>query len=211
MSNDEIFEKYNMRRHDFQYTTLGTNGFDMTELEWLKKYEESYDINKKERKVCFYGAAHGCREEIGNILEKHPLFDIQFGKYFHEDYYKYMSKCRIGLSLNGAGEICIRDSQYFALRIPIIRPLLKTQFHNKLIPNKHYLSIDAFSPHAHAGYNIPSKEVADQIISKVEESIDDEEKLKSIADSGYEYYKNFINTRYLTNLFFEIANLKLLV
>ena len=58
----------------------------------------------------------------------------------YEDYLKEMSEYTCSLSLPGATEICNRDIESFAIGLPVIRPLLHTNYPDPLIPDYHYIN-----------------------------------------------------------------------
>lgn len=55
-------------------------------------------------------------------------------------YLKEMSEYTCCLSLPGATEICNRDIESFAIGLPVIRPLLHTNYPDPLIPDYHYIN-----------------------------------------------------------------------
>jgi len=214
LSNEEIYDKYKIKRFNFlPYLSTGNH------RDLFKDCITDYDIDSKERKVCFFTSLYYPRTEICDILVKHPLFEIKTSKrdksYYADlrdsEYFNAVSKFRMGLSLNGAGEVSIRDFEYFGLNIPCIRPLLLTKFSPEIIPDIHYIPFDFCSPTANQYYSQSSDEIADLIIDKVEKTIDDVEKLKAVSKQANEYYKKYLNVPYLVESFFKICDLDKLI
>lgn len=56
------------------------------------------------------------------------------------EYLEDMKQYRCALSLPGGTEICNRDIECFSLGMPVIRPIISTQYPEPLIPNYHYIS-----------------------------------------------------------------------
>ena len=109
-----------------------------------KSIEKHYSkpIHKKNNNLWFKGFCYGFRE----FLLNDKRFDIvpvhsHAASHNYDDYIKEVSNNRIALSLNGQGEVCHRDIEYFGVGTVNIRPILTTQFHNKLIPGIHYIGI----------------------------------------------------------------------
>lgn len=207
---EKMFEASGIKWHKF----LPYGSTHQLENGMCSKYTEPYDPTKKERKVCFYGAGYQPRLEVCEILSKHPLFDIvlQTGDpktcYYHESYYENIKKSKLGLSFNGAGEISVRDIEYFQLSIPVVRPFLNTPFLEPLISDIHYVSTGFSSSESSNWYpNMSHEEIAQYFIDTVENVIDDDEKLKSIANNGNQYFKENINISNICNKFFEICDL----
>jgi hypothetical protein len=55
-------------------------------------------------------------------------------------YLKEMSEYTCSLSLPGATEICNRDIESFGVGVPVVRPLLHTNYPDPLIPDYHYIN-----------------------------------------------------------------------
>jgi hypothetical protein len=96
-----------------------------------------------------------------------------------ETYFDDLTNNKICLSLNGAGEICNRDIEILSARSALLRPELKLQFHNKLIPNYHYISFEM---------NNDPVILNKIILDRYNEVKDDVEFLKYISENGYQWY-----------------------
>jgi len=225
LTNEEIYDKYKIKRFNFMPYLGGSQYHNVTGTDFFEKHVTEYEIDSKIRKICCITTLYSPRGNICDILVKHPLFEIKgddpnrpsyFEKIRNGDYYNKLSKYRMGLSLNGAGEVSVRDYEYFGLNIPCARPLLKTKFSAELIPDVHYIPFDFYSPHANQYYGdnpigqadyYKTSDIADLIIDKVEKTIDDEEKLNAISKQAREYYEKFLNVKYLVDSFFKICNI----
>jgi len=96
-----------------------------------------------------------------------------------ERYFDELTNNKVCLSLNGAGEICNRDIKMLSARSALLRPKLNLQFHNKLIPDYHYISFEMD--------NDPI--VLNKIIlDRYNEVKDDTEFLRYISENGYQWY-----------------------
>jgi len=58
----------------------------------------------------------------------------------YQQYLTEISKYKCCLSLPGGTEICNRDIECFAVGVPVLRPLISTNYKDPLIPNYHYIS-----------------------------------------------------------------------
>jgi hypothetical protein len=136
-----------------------------------KKIEE-----KENNELGFRGFLYNERlslSKIGDIkITNEKLFPI-------DRYYEELNNNKICLSLNGAGEICNRDIEVLSARSALLRPKLDLQFHNKLIPNYHYISFEMDNDPI-----ILNKIILD----RYNEVKNDTEFLKYISENGYRWY-----------------------
>ncbi len=204
MNSEEILIKYNVEHTPFQYP-LGVINSDV----YINKHTKTYDPQKKIKKAIFIGAMYGTRKSVCDILKKHPLFEIHDNQqvYHGYEYFKKLSDYRIGISMNGNGEFCLRDLEIMGLNLPLFRPKLKTQFHNKLTPNYHYVSVSEPSINAHDNFNVSFEEIAQNYIDYVEKHINDYEYLKYISENGNNYFVNYTNTNYIVDLYIKLAKI----
>jgi len=134
-------------------------------------------VDKKNNKLFFRGYLYGQRLNLHNvdpsIISDQKLFPEE--KYFNE-----LNNNKINLSLNGAGEICNRDFEILSSRSVLLRPKLELEFHNKLIPNYHYVT---YEPDPNPKFEMDSiKETFNRIK-------DDTEFLTFISENGYSWFK----------------------
>lgn len=205
MDSKEIKSTYGVNHYPLQYP-LGVVKSD----EYIEKHRKSFNFDDREKRAVFIGRMHGNRKRICEILKEHPLIDIfdETSVYHHEKYFEKISNYLIGISLNGNGEFCLRDVEYLGMEIPIVRPKLKTTFHNKLEENKHFIPVDIISENADTRFlKYTDEEVAFKIIEKVEHILDKKELLSTVVKEGREYYDNYTNTDYISNLFISLINI----
>lgn len=207
-TSEEIKKDYNVEHSPYQYPLGVENSYD-----YADELRTEYNPEKKIRKAIFIGSVYGTRKELYSFLKNHPLIEIYSNEagYHKKSYFNKLKDYRISLSFNGHGEFSLRDLESMALNIPVVRSKLLTQFYNKLIPDYHYIS--ATEPCEEACYlyrNIKIKDLSDQIVHCIENSIDNFDKLKTIADNGYNYFNSYSRTNYMIDLFFKIVKLDLL-
>ena len=138
---------------------------------------KSKKMNEKEKnELEFRGFLYNERLSLSKIGD----IKISDKKIFpFETYFDDLTNNKICLSLNGAGEICNRDIEILSARSALLRPELKLQFHNKLIPNYHYISFEMDNDPV-----ILNKIILD----RYNEVKDDVEFLKYISENGYQWY-----------------------
>lgn len=179
---------------------------------YLMKYRDV--AVTKVKKALFIGNVYSGRSELVDILKKHPLFEIKHsireeGLPF-EEYLREMSKYSLCLSLNGYAEICYRDIEAMAIQVPVVRSKFLNRYHNNLIPNFHYIAGSESCIDGFLGYGKSSKDIAEQFIKKVEEVIDNQHLLDSVAYNGREYYENNCNINAIVHNAMSLINLDLL-
>jgi len=131
-------------------------------------------LNKPNNELLFRGYLHGHRFFLKNLsfmTDKR----IPFNEYVQEIY-----SHKIGLSLNGAAEICNRDMEILGVGSVLLRPKLEqTEFHNDLIPDTHYVSFDLVED---------SKLQEEIILEKYNQILKDKEYMLYIAKNGLDWY-----------------------
>lgn len=180
---------------------------------FIDKFREPYQYDKKIKKACFIGMLYGPRLEMAEILNKHPLFEIYgiHDGYRGLNYYEKMNSHALTLSFNGNGEWCIRDVESIGLGIPIVRSLLKTEFYGGLKPDIDYIQGSVASDTAHYCYpGYTSKQIAEQYIETVENVINNETLLTDISKRNVEYYENYLRISKIIDKFFTIFDLNVL-
>jgi hypothetical protein len=148
-------------------------------------YSISFDMLSKDSKkiedkpnneLIFRGYLYGDRLNLSKTGVIKVVDDkiSPFSKYFED-----LTNNKICLSLNGAGEICNRDIEILSARSVLLRPKLKCEFHNNLIPNYHYIPFEL---------NDNPKVQSEIILNKYDEIKDNLELLKFISENGYQWY-----------------------
>lgn len=134
------------------------------------------DFDKKNNdKLLFRGYLYGNRNEMRNYKPEY-FTDIKKPKI---EYLNELNNYKICLSLDGAGEICNRDIEILSVGSVLLRPKLNQKFHNELIPNYHYVSVDKIGD--------PVKQF-DLILERYNEIKNDYEFLSFIANNGNNWF-----------------------
>jgi hypothetical protein len=105
-----------------------------------------------------------------------------------EEYIKDIGKYHINLSLNGAGEICNRDIEILGLGSALLRLKLSTKFHNTLIPDYHYISVDHDDIES-TDLDDYYKQLSDRIFQRYEQVKNDKDFIQFIANNGRKWYE----------------------
>lgn len=96
------------------------------------------------------------------------------------EYFDELNNTKISLSLNGAGEICNRDMEILCSGSVLLRPELTQKFHNPLIPNVHYISVEKVSD---------GKTQLELLLKKYEEIKDNFDFLNTIGNNGLRWFE----------------------
>ena len=172
--------------------------------------------SKKIKQAIFIGYTQNLngRIHLTKILNKHPYFNIvhsiREGGIPFAEYLQEINKYKLTISLNGFAETCYRDWEAMSVYMPIIRSKFSSKYHNPLIPDYHYFSATDECVDGMTKYKKPYTDIADQFISKIEEIIDEDDKLIEVGENGREYFeKNIISTSIVNN-FFKVFNINIL-
>jgi hypothetical protein len=202
MTPEQIMEKYNAKFTPFLYPLEFYYIYD-----YIKQFREPYDPTKKIRKACFIGGLYESRRVVADILRKHPLFDV-YGRedgYFRETYFQKMNEYTLTLSLNGAGEWCVRDFESMGLGIPIIRSEALTPMYKGLYPGQNYIAATPPSDLAFMIYpGIPLERIAEYFIDSVEKNINNDDLLMSISRNNIDYYDKYLLPNKIVDEFFKV-------
>jgi hypothetical protein len=96
---------------------------------------------------------------------------------------------KIGLSINGAGEVCHREIEYMAIGLPNLRLEYMTQLDPPLIPDYHYISIPRGNFPWDTNYNRDGgPEYVEAYKKRFLEVKDDREFLSFIVKNARDYY-----------------------
>lgn len=202
-TSEEIKKDHNIDHYPYQYPLGVRNSY-----QYIDELRAPYDPEKKVRKAVFIGAIYGTRNEFYPFFKNHPLIDIftNADVYHGRDYFNKLKDYRMCLSMNGNGELALRDFESMGLNIPVVRSKMLTQFHNPWIPNHHYFASTEPCTEAFFVYRgVKIKDLAEQFISCIESNIDNFDKLKTIADNGYNYFNSYCRTNYIIDLFFKLV------
>lgn len=155
----------------FSYTTYSY------EFEKIAKEKRIPYSEKENNSLLFRGYLYGERLIMSNYKPEY----FTNGLKSIEGYFDELNNNKICISVNGVGEICNRDMEILSAGSVLLRPELSQKFHNNLIPNYHYISVEKT-------YD-PIKQL-DLILERYEEVKNDYDLLEYIANNGYEWYKN---------------------
>jgi hypothetical protein len=144
---------------------------------WIHELRQT---EKQYSKLYFRGSPHKNRGRIiahlGDISESCDRYMSR------TDYYRDCARARIGLALPGNGNICHREIEYFGMGVPAIMPVLKNSFHDPLIPNVHYIAVEANTTRERPA------EVAEKIRAVYERYARDDDYLHHIAQNAIQWY-----------------------
>jgi hypothetical protein len=94
------------------------------------------------------------------------------------------------MSLNGAGQICFRDMEILGLGTALFRPKLSVDFHNPLIPDYHYISVDYDSIKGVQPIRKFYQLLSDLMIERWNEVKHDRDYINEVAKNGKEWFDN---------------------
>ena len=130
---------------------------------------------------------------------------ISFDQYLQESF-----QFRLAFSIGGGGgalcgDLCFRDIEMFGLGIPLLRPRLIVENFEPLLPDFHYIAVDAEfdAEYRYANPNILSQKIA----SRYREVIDDLEYLEFIKNNAKNWYENNMSYPKITYNIIKLLNL----
>ena len=142
----------------------------------------SRDIPRTSDSLYFRGADWGDRGLILEELSKRGVMNSDFQIIDWDDYFRESTAHRVMLSLPGYADICNRDVECFGSGTCVLRPRLHIEFHNELIPDYHYVSVNT------KWRNVEPVEIADRIEQRFREVVDDREYIEFIARNAARWY-----------------------
>lgn len=124
-----------------------------------------------------------------------------------ESYIQEAINFQLVLSIGGGGgavcgDFCLRDIEMFGLGIPLIRPKYITETSDPLIPNYHYIAVDAELDDNFRYKN--HNELSMNIVKKYKDVINDIEFLDFIKNNAKQWYDNNIS---YPNITYKLLNL----
>jgi len=137
---------------------------------------------KTEDSLCFRGFLYTTRLSAKENLDQFPNNDINVysNRISYKEYVEEINIHKIGLSFNGAAEICNRDIEILGVGSVLLRPeLVTTNFYNSLIPNFHYIPFEVVSD---------PKLQTEIIMSKRNDLLQDYEYMRYVANNGKAWY-----------------------
>lgn len=147
-----------------------------------KALVESRESTRTSNSLYFRGADWAKRGRILEKLSKRGVIQSDFQIVDFDAYFRESCQHRVALSLPGMADLCNRDVESFASGTCVLRPRLQNEFHNELVPNYHYISVDT------KYYKIDPVEVADKIEQRFREIADDHAFIAYIAGNAAQWY-----------------------
>lgn len=114
------------------------------EIETLINNSDTSFKNKPYNDLIFRGFLYASRSTLHSVTDyTSGNIKISADKIPQHTYIEELASHKIGLSLNGAAEICNRDIEILGVGSVLFRPrLLSTRFYNPLVPDFHYVSFE---------------------------------------------------------------------
>tara|TARA_R110001592_G_scaffold357091_1_gene659807 strand:- start:1927 stop:2862 length:936 start_codon:yes stop_codon:yes gene_type:complete len=170
----------------FSYLTSRIDSDDM-----IYKLRDTDNNNRVvPKKPMFKGYLY----EFRKFLNQDGRFDVKHvsdGEYLpHIEYVKHLNHYAINMSLNGAGQICFRDMEILGLGTALFRPKLSVDFHNPLIPDYHYISVDYDSIKGVKPIDKYYQLLSDLMLKKWNKVKDDRDYINEVAKYGKEWFDN---------------------
>lgn len=132
-------------------------------------------------------------------------YPVQFDQYIQE-----AANHQLVLSIGGGGgytcgDFCFRDIEMYGLGIPTLRPVYAIEPTEPLIPNYHYISVEAEFD-SQFKYKNP-EQLAKAIAKRYREVIDDTDYLLEVGDSARSWYIRNIASPNILNILTAALNL----
>jgi hypothetical protein len=213
----EVFASSGTHVNDFFYKPLNFKYTPMSytcmTIENEKLIDELYHQKNKRiylEKPTFRGYLYQFR----SFLESDDRFDMKSVKTSYignSEYMKELDNNHLNFSVNGAGEVCNRDIEILGLGTALFRTKLVAKFHNELIPNYHYISVDfddiPADDHKH-DYNGHWKILSDRVHQRFMEVKDDHEYIKFVSENGRKWYEENGTVDANVNIIYNLLDFK---
>jgi hypothetical protein len=161
--------------------------------------------NTKKDEVAFRGFLYSERKYLSKNLINSKikiLSRIDDMLYFEEQVQNICS-----LSLNGVAEICNRDIELFGLGVPVMRLDLNVEFHNKLIPDYHYISLGKCD-FEYGSTHIDYDELKSRIVEKFDYILNNKDLVFNIGKNARKWYTENCNINSMVNILDGIIKLE---
>jgi hypothetical protein len=127
-----------------------------------------------------------------------------------EQYIQEAINFKLALSIGGGGgaicgDFCLRDIEMFGLGIPLLRPKYIVETHDPLLPNYHYISVDAEfdEDFKYSKPELLSKMIAQRYL----EVIENDEFLDFVSKNARKWYLDNISYPNITNNLIKLLDL----
>ena len=149
----------------------------------------------RKKKMVFRGSLYFGRGDILRGIT--DICDTPRNKLSYSDYLKELSEHKLLLSLPGGGNFSHREIEIMGVGTPVIMPKLINSFHDPLIPDYHYISVDC-----------KGRKISDAIRERYYSCVKDKDFLKYISDNALEWYKNNVEYPNAYKLAFKLLGLQ---
>jgi hypothetical protein len=180
--NDTYFKPIDYNYTPFSYTCTVRSSEETIEQIYRNTENRIYPEILSFRGYLYHFREHLSQDKRFNIIRKSDEF-LSYEEYIHD-----IGKYHVNLSLNGAGEICTRDMEILGLESALLRLKLSTKFHNELIPNYHYISVDHDDIES-TNLDDYYKQLSDRIFQRYEQVKNDKDFIQFIANNGRKWYE----------------------
>ena len=185
--NDIYYKPLNCTYTPFSYTCPTIENELLIETLYSNKTNRIYP-----EKLTFRGYLYLFRKFLESD-NRFNMYNTQNSYLSPSDYIRELNGFNLNFSINGAGEICYRDMEILGLGTALFRTKLTTKFHNELIPDYHYISVDFDDyeiPIEYSGHPFPGfwEEFSDRVIKRYDEVKNDHEYINFVAENGRKWY-----------------------
>jgi hypothetical protein len=173
--------------YNFTYTPISYTSFRPDFDERVAEVRKQEIIRTIPEKLPFRGRVYLFREYLSRD-SRFNVLDMEFHHKPDSEYIHELLSNWVNLSLNGAGEICNRDIEIMGTGTALFRPKLNVKFHNELIPDHHYISVDTEDLDK-STCDIFYKQLSDRMYEKYNDVKKDLDYIKFVAKNGHDWYK----------------------
>ncbi len=152
---------------------------------WPQHQDQMTEFRNEKRTsefVYFRGADWAQRDIILSDLSRRGIIPADYQPINYEEYFRESCQHQIMLSLPGMADVCHRDIESFASGTCVLRPRLINEFHNKLIPDHHYISVNIKYA------KLAPLEVTNKIEEKFREVANNHDLIESISKNAAKWY-----------------------
>jgi hypothetical protein len=148
-------------------------------------------------------------ELLPKYLSQHQL-NMQGSPVSFNDYIQEALNFKLVLSIGGGGgavcgDFCLRDIEMFGLGIPVIRPRYIVETADPLIPDVHYISVDAEFDSDYRYVN--HEKLSEKIAKRYLEVIEDITILAKVAANAHRWYLDNLSAPNITYIIIKNLNL----
>lgn len=202
------------------FTTHGIHIDDITYNYYEPKIKYTPCTNSTWHYNGYYEIEKINKTTINKIIPEKPLFIggglWNFRKWIYDndsrfnyisqplwptDFINEMSKYSIHIDFNGGAEVSNRTFDAFGLSAALVRPALKIQYHNKLIPDYHYAEVpcEDFSNYS---------DLADAYIETFEKVKNDNDYRIFLSENGKKWWDENCTIESYVKIFTKLINLE---